>query len=94
MRLDKNFVIPIILSIISMIMIVIIQKLPVSLAFEMLIFVVIPILLIQKRTNNNWGVMFISGIIIAVLFIGIWIGTMYLATHYEWLGKILLWPSS
>lgn len=94
MKFNKNFIVPIILSIISGIMLVIIQGLPVSLALEISLFMIIPILLIQKKTNNNWGAMLIFGMIIIVLFIAIWTCTMFLASHNEWLGKILSWPSS
>lgn len=94
MKFDKNFIIPIILSIISGILMIIIQKLPVSLVLGMLLFIVIPVLLIQKKTNNNWGVMFIFSLIITALFITIWISIMNIAIHYEWLEKIFLWPSS
>jgi len=93
MKLNRNFVIPLSIAGAVCIFGVIVQKWPLSFVIGIMVFIVVPILIIQQKTNNDWGKVFIFGILTAIAFIVILLAVLYLANQYEWLKRILLWPS-
>lgn len=93
MKLNKNFVIPMII-VSSVFVIGILEKAAPALPIILItVIVILPILIIQQRTNNNWGQMFIAGIVLSVVYIVLIIGIFTLANQYEWLKRILIWPA-
>lgn len=92
MKLDRNFLIPLILSLIFCLLAVTLANMPLSIMIGILLFIVIPILLIQNKTDNDWGIMFLSGIPIALIFIILTIIIAVLANNFQWIKDILLWP--
>lgn len=91
MKLSKDFVIPILIYLICGVIAIAVEKFPI---FFLLIFgsIIIVILIVQNKTNNNWGWMFIFGILFTIIILGVFIGILLFAKHYEWLRHIILWP--
>lgn len=92
MKLDKNFFIPLFITLFVCAISVIFTKIPLSLVLGIIIFLVIPILLLQNKTNNDWGLMFIFGIPSALLFVLLLVGAFTLTNKFPWLKDILFWP--
>lgn len=92
MKIDKNFLIPLILSLIFCVLAVIFANMPLFIMLGILLLIVVPVLLIQNKSNNDWGLMFVCGIPIALLFILLLVGTLTLANKFPWVKDILFWP--
>jgi len=92
MKINKNFSIPLAISVVICMLSVIIQKTPLFLVCSILLFLIVPILVIQQKSKNDWGQMFVFGIILTIVYVVILIIVFSLANHYEWLKDIVLWP--
>jgi len=91
-KFDKNFLIPLLLGITVSTLSVIYTKMPLSIVLGILIFILIPILLIQNKTNNDWGMMFILGIPTALIFIILLVVILIFSNNYPWINDVLFWP--
>lgn len=92
MKLDKNFLIPLFLGLSVCALSVIFTNMPLSIVLGVVLFILIPVLILQNKTNNDWGLMFIFGIPIALIFILLLVGAFILANKFQWMKDILLWP--
>lgn len=92
MKLNKNFIIPLSLITGMFVILIAFQKMPAIPLISVLLFVFLPILFVQQKSNNDWGKMFIFGILLAIVFIVLLFGVLTLSNHYEWLKDIVLWP--
>ncbi len=92
MKIDKNFMIPLVI-IVSMIMIMIfLKRVPAFPMVLLFLMVLLPVLIIQQKSYNNWGIMFFFGFILTILCILIIFGVYALSAHYEWIRDFVLWP--
>ena len=91
MKLSKDFVIPIIIYLICGVIAIAVERFPV---FFLLIFgsIIIVILIIQNKTKNDWGWMFLFGMFYTIIVLAIFIGILLIAKNHEWLRQIILWP--
>jgi hypothetical protein len=92
MKLNKNFIIPMVIILSVFVIGILLRAAPAIPLILVTIMVILPILIIQQNTNNNWGQMFIVGVLLSVVYIAIIIGAFTLANDYEWLKRILIWP--
>lgn len=91
LKLDREIVIPVVLVFISCLLAVICGS--TSLLIAISIFsMIIPILVIQRKTDNDWGIMFAAGIIMVVIYLLLIVGIILIAKRYDWLMEIILWP--
>lgn len=93
MKLSKNFTIPLIIILVMSIIMIAFRTTPAVPIISLILFVLLPIFIIQQKTRNNWGMMFIFGIVLTIVYIAVLIGVFSLANNYEWLKEILLWPT-
>jgi hypothetical protein len=92
MKLNKNFIIPMIIILSVFVIGILLKAAPAIPLILVTVMVILPILIIQQNTNNNWGQMFIVGVLLSVVYIAIIISAFTLAHDYEWLKQILIWP--
>ena len=92
MKLDRNFVLPMILIIPMTILIIWAKAAPAFAMILAIIIVILPILVIQQKTGNDWGKMFAGGMLLGLIFMALFIGVLVLSNHYEWLAWMVRWP--
>jgi hypothetical protein len=90
--MNKNVVIPIILGLIVMASYILIYQTPLSIGILILVILGI-ILFIQNKSNNDWGKMFVLGIISSIIIVGVFVLLIYLSNEIFWLRNILFWPN-
>lgn len=90
-KFDRGVVIPVVLVFISCLLAVICGSTSLLIAIS-IFFMIIPILVIQRKTDNDWGIMFVSGIIMVVIYLILIVGIILIAKRYDWLMEIILWP--
>lgn len=91
LKLDRGIVIPVVLVFISCLLAVICGS--TSLLIAISIFsMIIPILIIQRKTDNDWGIMFAAGIIMIIIYLLLIVGIILIAKRHDWLMEIILWP--
>lgn len=91
LKLERGFVIPVVLVFVSCLLAVISGS--TSLLIAISIFsMIIPILIIQRKTDNDWGIMFAAGIIMIIIYLILLVGIILIAKRYDWLMEIILWP--
>ena len=93
MKLDKNFIIPMVLVLSVSVIGILVKAAPALPLLLLIVMVILPALIMQQKSNNSWGKMFIAGIILSIVYITLIIGTFNLANDYEWLKRILIWPA-
>ena len=92
MKLDRNFVIPMTLIIITFAIGIMVKASP-ALPIVLLVGIVImPMLVVQQKTGNDWGKMFAVAMLMLLVYIVIMAGMVYLAFQYEGIKNILVWP--
>lgn len=72
---------------------VLLRGFPLFYAAFIMLFMVVPIVVIIRKTNADWGAMFGIGILIAIISIGLFFVILLLAKNNECLKTIILWPS-
>ena len=72
---------------------VLLRAFPLFYAAFIMLFMVVPIVVIIRKTNADWGAMFGIGILIAIISIGLFFVILLLAKNNECLKTIILWPS-
>jgi hypothetical protein len=92
MKFDRNIVIPMIIIIPMTIFIIWANAAPAFAMILAIVIVILPILIIQKKTGNDWGKMFAAGILLGLVFMVLFIGILILSKHYEWLAWVVRWP--
>ncbi|MBW8380918.1 MAG: hypothetical protein K0M69_00135 [Youngiibacter sp.] len=92
MKLDRNFVIPMSLILITFAIGIMAKAAP-ALPIVLLVGIVImPMLVVQQKTGNDWGKMFAVAMLMLLVYIVIMAILVYLAFQYEWIKNILIWP--
>lgn len=88
---DRGIVIPVVLVFISCLLAVICGSTSVLIAIS-IFFMIIPILIIQRKTDNDRGIMLAAGIIMVLIYLLLLVGVLLIAKRYDWLMEIILWP--
>lgn len=89
--MNKNIIIPMALIVTVVIIEILLNGAPLSIGVW-LIVICLPIILIQQKTKNDWGMMFIGGIGFTVVMIAVLILLFLASNHIDWLRYLLLWP--
>ena len=89
--MNKNVVIPIVLIFTVAWIEILLNGIPLSIGVWLLILC-IPVILIQQKSNNDWGMMLIGGIGIAVVMTIVLTLLFYASNQISWLKYLLLWP--
>lgn len=90
---DKNFWIPFFIILVVSLSGIIVFRYPASIvALLLLVFIIIYI--IQRKTNNDWGKMFVLGIPVSLIFVVLLMIMFYFSKNNDLLWKIITWPSS
>lgn len=88
---ERGVVIPVVLVFISCLLAVICGSTSVLIAISIFLMIV-PILIIREKTDNDWGIMFAAGIIMILIYLLLLVGVLLIAKRYDWLMEIILWP--
>ena len=89
---DKNFWIPFFIILVVSLSGIIVFRYPASIvALLLLVFIIIYI--IQRKTNNDWGKMFVLGIPVSLIFVVLLMIMFYFSKNNDLLWKIITWPS-
>ena len=90
--MNKNVIIPIVLGLIVTIIYILIYQTPLSIGILIMVILGM-IILVQSKSKNNWGTMFIVGIVLAIIIVGLYIFLIFLSNDFLWLENILFWPN-
>lgn len=91
MKLNKNFVIPMTVGVIMCVIMIIFSKMPISITLAPII-VLATTLIVQKKSHNNFRLMWFIGVISGIFSIGILIVLALLAEEYTWAEIIFTFP--
>lgn len=90
--MNKNIVIPLILTSIVCAISFLVYGTPLSILLLPLIIISL-ILFVQNKSGNDWGKMFIIIIPISIIILGLFIILLYLSNDINWIDQIMSWPS-
>ncbi len=90
--INKNFWIPMIILIVSMIISVAIRQIPVVIALFTFLFLILPICMSFRRKYINWGLTFVKGIGLGIIYCMVLYVVLKISNYNEVLKAIILWP--
>ena len=91
MKIDKNFWIPIVVVLAVFSLFFLTGEAPLSVLVLTFIFVLC-LMLMFKKNNYDWGIMFTKGIIASVIFVALLVVIFVLSKNNELLDRIIQWP--
>ena len=90
--INKNFWIPMIILIVSMIISVAIRQISVVIALFTFLFLILPICMSFRRKYINWGLTFVKGIGLGIIYCMVLYVVLKISNYNEVLKAIILWP--
>jgi len=91
MKIEKNFWIPIVLVLVVLSLIFLTGESPLSVLVLTFAFILC-LMIIFKKSNYDWGIMFFKGIIATVIFVSLLSVIFICSNNNEWLDYIIQWP--
>ena len=90
--INKNFWIPMIILIVSMIISVAIRQISVVIALFTFLFLILPICMSFRHKYINWGLTFVKGIGLGIIYCMVLYVVLKISNYNEVLKAIILWP--